>query len=234
MSSKPKPTTTRPITAPERNATCRPRLRSSAAALGGAAGGVRRRPHADEAAQAGEEAAGQERDRNERVLDAHDGQHGQDDDQDDEDDATTLYCRRGRPSRLRARSWAISRIRSLPAGAARIIRNSTQAMASATTEEIGAIHQTASMFDALRSRPPPAHWPAGRRGRRARRGREMRPARAAESLRIPLALFSSRSLRPDKFEKRDSLPARAAIQDVDADPGRSSSRPTCRRSRSRR
>ena len=60
-------------------------------------------------------------------------------------------------------------MRALPAGAARIIRNSTQAMASATTEEIGAIHQTASMFDGA-----PVSAAAG-----ALASRAARPARAA-------------------------------------------------------
>ena len=74
------------MTAPERKATCRPRFSPSLAAVGGAGRGL----HADVAAEAGEEAAGQEGDRHERILHPAVGQNCKDDEEDEKDDADHL------------------------------------------------------------------------------------------------------------------------------------------------
>ncbi len=95
MSSRPKPTTTRPITAPERKATCRPRLRPSlqpCAVRDEAAVAVRMpmKPHRPR-----EETARQKGDRHERILNAVLGQDEENHQQHQRiRRSTTLYCRR--------------------------------------------------------------------------------------------------------------------------------------------
>ena len=78
MSSRPRPTTVKPMTEPAEKATRRPRFSPSLAGIGGAAVGGGGDLHADEAGQAGEEAAGQEGEGYEprqQTAGCHDAQH---------------------------------------------------------------------------------------------------------------------------------------------------------------
>ena len=81
MSIRPNPTTTMPITAPERKATCSPRFNPSLAACAVRFERAGRGFHADVTAEAGEKAAGQEGDRHERILDMEQREHRENQDE---------------------------------------------------------------------------------------------------------------------------------------------------------